>query len=102
MFSYQKKKTFFTIYAWFLTCNNKICEVLDVKGKEVSARLYSFKKTKLYFDEPVDSKDIGICVLLENTTFKESTIYTKDIEKKFVAIPSKNGMLIPMLHDLEL
>lgn len=89
--------------AWFLTSNNKICEVLDVKGKEISARLYSFKKTRSYFDEPVDSKDIGICVLLENTTFKESTIYTTDIKKKFVAIPTKNGMLlIPMLHNLEL
>ena len=71
-----------------------------MKYQRVSFRL---KKSRSYFSEPIDSKDLGICILPENTKHKDTIISKSDIKKKFVALPSKNGMLlIPMLHDLEL
>ena len=89
--------------SWFLLTNNKICKILDVRNNEISARLFPFKKSRSYFSEPIDSKDLGICILPENTKHKDTIISKSDIKKKFVALPSKNGMLlIPMLHDLEL
>jgi len=86
--------------SWFLLKNNKICEIVNLKkDQEFEVKLYSFNRSLSYFDEPVDSKLLKICLLPKQAHFQTTHISEHEILQKFVAIPDKDGvLLIPMLH----
>lgn len=91
--------------SWFLLRSNKICEVVGLEHEtdHVIAKLYCFQRSSSFFTEPLNSKVLKICFLPKNSEFVIHTILKSDIDKKFVAIPDREGtLLIPTLHNLNL